>query len=167
MAKMKTMKDLYVELLEDSYDSENQITKALPKMAKAASSPKLRQAFETHLKETEGQIDKLEEVFELLAMKPKRKTCEATKGLIEEGSEMIEEKDELEAGVLDAGLIACAQKIEHYEIASYGTLCEFARILGFNDQQKLLASILSEEKATDQKLTKLAETTVNPTAQAA
>lgn len=167
MSKQKSMKDLYVEMLEDSYDSEHQITKALPKLAKAATSPKLKQAFETHLKETEGQIAKLDQVFELLDMKPKRKTCEATKGLVKEGGEMIDEKDELEEGVLDAGLIACAQKVEHYEIASYGSLCEFARILGFKDQQKLLASILAEEKSTDEKLTKLAETQVNPTAKAA
>jgi ferritin-like metal-binding protein YciE len=167
MAKSKTMKDLYVELLEDSYDSEHQITKALPKMAKAAASPKLKQAFETHLTETEGQIEKLDQVFKSLDMKPKRKTCEATKGLVEEGAEMIGEKDEMEDGVLDAGLIACAQKVEHYEIASYGTLCELARVLGFKDQQKLLADILKEEKATDMKLTQLAESSVNITAKAA
>ena len=146
MAKSKSLQDLYVEMLQDSYDSEHQITKALPKMAKAAVSPKLKQAFEKHLGETESQIERLEEVFGMLDLKPKRKTCEATKGLVKEGEEMIDEADELEEGVLDAGLIGCAQKVEHYEIASYGTLCEFARLLGFKDQQKVLASILAEEK---------------------
>ena len=167
MSKSKSMRDLYVELLEDSYDSENQITKALPKLAKAATSPELKKAFERHLEETKGQIEKLNQVFASLDMKPKRKTCEATKGLIEEGDEMIEEKDELEEGVLDAGLIACGQKVEHYEIASYGTLCEFARILGFKDQQKLLAAILKEEKAADEKLTQIAQSSVNSMARAA
>jgi len=166
-SKKKSMKDLYIELLEDSYDSEHQITKALPKMAKAAHDPQLRDAFDTHLEETEGQIEKLDRVFACLDMKPKRKTCEATKGLVKEGAEMIDEKDELQDGVLDAGLIACAQKVEHYEIASYGTLCEFARILGFKDQQKLLASILAEEKATDVKLTEIAENAINSMAKAA
>jgi len=156
MAKSKTMKDLYVELLEDSYDSEHQITKALPNMAKAAHSPRLKAAFEKHLDETMGQIERLDEVFASLQMKPKRKTCEATKGLVEEGDEMIEESDEMEDGVLDAGLIACGQKVEHYEIASYGTLCELARVLGFKDQQKILASILKEEKATDELLSQIA-----------
>jgi len=167
MAKMKSLKDLYIEMLEDSYDSEHQITKALPKLAKAATSPKLKQAFETHLKETEDQIKKLDQVFKSLEMKPKRKTCEATKGLVEEGGEMIDEKDEMEDGVLDAGLIGCAQKVEHYEIASYGTLCEFARLLGFKDQQKILSAILDEEKATDEKLSKLSTAQVNHQAKAA
>jgi ferritin-like metal-binding protein YciE len=165
--RKKSLKDLYIEMLEDSYDSEHQIVKALPKLAKAAASPKLKHAFETHLKETEGQIETLDEVFELLAMKPKRKTCEATKGLVEEGDEMIKEKDEMEEGVLDAGLIGCAQKVEHYEIASYGTLCEFARLLGFEDQRDLLSSILEEEKTTDKKLSALAGSQVNPRAKAA
>jgi ferritin-like metal-binding protein YciE len=167
MAKMKSLKDLYIEMLEDSYDSEHQITKALPELAEAAESPELKQAFVTHLEETEAQIEKLDQVFELLAMKPKRRTCEATKGLVEEGKEMIDEKDEMEEGVLDAGLIGCAQKVEHYEIASYGTLCEFADLLGFDDQQELLASILEEEKATDEKLSKLAKAQVNLRAKAA
>ena len=166
-SKKKTMKDLYIELLEDSFDSEHQITKALPKMADAADSAQLKKAFQKHLTETEGQIKKLEDVFASLDMKPKRKTCEATKGLIEEGKEMIDEKDDMAEGVSDAGLIACAQKVEHYEIASYGTLCELARILGFKDQQKLLAAILEEEKATDIALTKLAEGSVNKMARAA
>lgn len=166
MAK-KSFKDLYVEMLEDSYDSEHQITEALPKMAEAATSPELKAAFEQHLAETERQIEKLEQVFEMLGVEPERKTCEATKGLVEEGEEMIDEGDELEDGVLDAGLIGCAQKVEHYEIASYGTLCEFARILGFKDQQAILKSILDEEKTTDQKLTQLAESQVNETAKAA
>jgi ferritin-like metal-binding protein YciE len=166
MAK-KSLKDLYVEMLEDSYDSEHQITQALPKLAKAASSPELKKAFEKHLEETKIQIGKLDQVFGLLDMKPKRKTCEATTGLVKEGGEMIDEKDKLEDGVLDAGLLGCAQKVEHYEIASYGTLCELARTLGFKDQQMLLKSILDEEKATDVKLTKLAESQVNQKAKAA
>src|ERR1700733_5897902 len=148
MADKKSLKDLYIELLEDSYDSEHQIVEALPKMAEAAESGELKKELETHLEETEGQIEKLEQVFEMLDMEPERKTCEATKGLVEEGEELIEEKDDLEDGVIDAGLIACAQKVEHYEIASYGTLCEFARLLGFDEQRTLLSSILDEEKST-------------------
>ncbi len=162
---IKSLKDLYVDLLQDSYDSEHQIVKALPKMAKAAVEPKLQQAFTTHLEETKDQVEKLEQVFELLDMKPKGKTCEATKGLIKEAAELMDE--EVEEGVLDAGLIACAQKVEHYEIASYGTLCEFASMLGFRDQQKLLKEILDQEKSTDQKLTKLAESQSNQMAKAA
>jgi len=153
--------------LQDSLDSEHQITKALPKMAKAAHSPHLKKAFETHLAETETQIEKLEQVFADLDMPPKRKVCEATKGLVKEGEEMIGEKDELGEGVLDAGLIACAQKVEHYEIASYGTLVALARILGYREQQKMLAEILKEEKETDIKLSKIAETSINQTAKAA
>ncbi len=166
MSKAKSMRDLYIELLEDSYDSEHQIVDALPKMAKAAQSQQLKNAFEKHLQETKGQILTLEQVFDLLDMEPDRKTCEATEGLIEEGQDLIDEADDLEPGVLDAGLIAIGQKVEHYEIASYGTLCEIARLLGFSDQQRLLASILKEEKMTDEVLTRIA-TTVNSVAKAA
>ena len=162
---IKSLKDLYVDMLMDSYDSEKQISKALPKMAKAAEEPKLKQAFETHLEETKTQIERLEQVFESLGMKPKGKTCEATKGLVEEATELMDE--DVEEGVLDAGLIACAQKVEHYEIASYGTLAEFAGTLGFKDQQKLLRTTLEEEKSTDKKLTSLAETQSNVLAKAA
>jgi len=151
---VKSMKDLYVSLLQDSYDSEQQIVKALPKMAEAAEAPELRQAFETHLEETEGQVEKLEQVFEMLKIKPQGKTCDATKGLVKEASDLI--KESAENGVKDAGLIANAQKVEHYEIASYGTLVEFAKLLGFDEQAELLQEILDEEKHADRTLGELA-----------
>jgi ferritin-like metal-binding protein YciE len=159
------MKELYVSLLQDTYDSENQITEALPKMAKAATAPQLKKAFENHLEETFDQIKKLEEVFELLDMKPKRQTCEATKGLVKEASELLKQK--VEHDVMDAGLIANGQKVEHYEIASYGTLSAYATLLGFKDQAKLLHQILDQEKSTDKKLTTLAESSINLMAKAA
>ncbi|MGE3624101.1 MAG: ferritin-like domain-containing protein [Bdellovibrionales bacterium] len=163
--ELKTMKDLYVSLLQDSYDSERQIIRALPKMADAAETPELKQAFEGHLEETKGQVIRLEQVFGMLGVKPKGKSCAATKGLVDEAQDLMSEA--VEEGVMDAGLIANAQKVEHYEIASYGTLVEFAKLLGFQDQVRLLDEILQQEKATDVKLTKLAESKVNRMAQAA
>lgn len=154
MSKVETFDDLFRHELSDLYSAEKQLTKALPKMAKAATDPKLKKGFETHLKETEGQIEILDQVFELCEIKPERITCEAMKGLIEEGSEAI---DEIEEGpLLDCALIVAAQKVEHYEIAGYGSMCTLAENMGLKEAKKLLGKILEEEKATDEKLTQLA-----------
>jgi ferritin-like metal-binding protein YciE len=161
---MHTLHDLFVDQLHDIYDAERQLTKALPKMAKAANFDELRQGFETHLEETRGQIQRLEQVFEILGMKARGKTCEAMKGLIEEGLEIIEADCDPEIG--DAGLIAAAQKVEHYEMAAYGCLCTWAEQLGHDDARKLLHETLEEEKRTDAKLTDLAQNHVNATAAA-
>ncbi len=159
MPKLASLNDLYIHELRDLYNAENQLTKALPKMAKATTSPELKAAFETHLKETEGQIERLEAIFEELGKPPKGKTCAAMKGLVEEGSEMMEANGE--PMVLDAGLIAAAQKIEHYEIAGYGTVRTFARMLGETKAEKLLQQTLDEEGKTDKLLSELAESIIN------
>lgn len=151
---LKTLQDLFVDEVKDVYDAEHQLTKALPKMAKAASSPDLKAAFEEHLQQTEGHITRLESVFETLRLKPTRKTCKAMKGLVEEGSEMIEEDGD--EAVKDAALIGAAQRVEHYEIAAYGTIRTFAENLGYNDAVDLLQQTLEEEKQTDENLTELA-----------
>jgi ferritin-like metal-binding protein YciE len=156
---MKSLEDLFIDELRDLYNAENQLLKALPKMAKAASSPELRTAFTDHLTETEGHVARLEQVFEELGKSPKGKTCKAMKGLVEEGGEIIEE--DAEEHVRDAGLIAAAQRVEHYEMAGYGTVATFARILGQSQIEKLLRQTLKEEGAADKKLTTLAESTVN------
>ena len=158
------LKELLVDELRDIYNAEGQLTKALPRMAKKASNPQLRSAFETHLRETEGQIDRLDEVFEQLGEKARGKTCHAMKGLIEEGKEMMGE--DFEEDVMDAALIAAAQKVEHYEIASYGTVRAWAELLGEDQVVKLLQQTLDEEGATDKKLTMLAESSINVEAQA-
>ena len=160
--KLDNLRKLYTEELRDIYNAENQLLKALPKMAKGASSDELRQAFENHLKETEGQVERLDEIFEHLNESPKGKTCHAMKGLIEEGSEILEEEGE--ESVLDAGIIAAAQKVEHYEIASYGTVRTFAELLGEKEAAKLLQQTLDEESAANEKLNELAEGIVNPEA---
>jgi ferritin-like metal-binding protein YciE len=157
--KLESLQDLLVEQLSDVYDAENRITKALPKMAKAASSPDLKKAFEKHLKETEGQVARLEQVFELLGGKPKRKACKAMQGLIEEGEETI--KEDAEPAVKDAALIAAAQRVEHYEMAAYGTVCAYAKQLKHKDVLKLLKETMAEEVATDEALSTLAETAIN------
>jgi ferritin-like metal-binding protein YciE len=162
---MDSLKDLYVEELKDLYSAENQLLKALPKMARKASSPDLRAAFEEHLGQTERQVNRLEKIFKGLGEKPTGKTCKAMKGLVEEGKEIIEEKGD--GSVLDAALIGAAQKVEHYEIASYGTARTFASMLGEEDAVELLQQTLDEEGATDKKLTALAESLVNPDAQSA
>lgn len=150
----ENLHELFVDELKDIYDAEKQLTKALPKMAKAAESPELRAGFEDHLEITRMQIDRCEEIFKSLGMAARGKTCEGMKGLIEEGQEMMEE---LETGpTLDAALIASAQKVEHYEIASYGTLATFAEILGLQDAKDLLGQTLDEEKEADEKLTQVA-----------
>ena len=152
---IKTIEDLFIHELSDIYSAEKQITKALPKLARASSNPKLAKAFEAHLEETNGQIERIDQVVEMLDIKLKRIKCVAMEGLIEEGKEMIES---IEMGPLrDAALIGGAQKVEHYEIACYGTLCALAKQLGHTDAIKLLKATLEEEKATDEKLTMIAE----------
>jgi ferritin-like metal-binding protein YciE len=157
--KLDSLQDLFHDLLKDTYDAEHQITKALPRMAKAATNPDLKAAFEEHLTQTEGHIKRLEQVFEAIDKKATRKTCVGMKGLIEEGAEIM--KEDTEPEVLDAGLIAAAQKVEHYEIAAYGTAAAYANMLGHGQAAGLLQETLDEEKTTDENLTKLAEGTVN------
>lgn len=155
MSKVDNLHDLFVMEISDQYNAEKQLTKALPKMAKHASDPKLKQGFETHLKETEEQIEILERVFKSCDIKPKAVTCEAMKGLIEEGSEAF---DEYESGpVMDCALIIAAQKVEHYEISGYGSLRTLATKLGYDEAAKLLRQIEEQEAATDKKLTSLSE----------
>jgi ferritin-like metal-binding protein YciE len=157
--KLDSLQKLYIEELRDLYNAENQLLKALPKMAKHASHQELKQAFETHLEQTEGHVERLEDIFEKLDEKPTGKTCKGMKGLIEEGSEMLDKAgDKL---VLDAGLIAAAQRVEHYEIAGYGTVRTFANMLGEAEAAELLQETLDEEGETDKLLTELAESVVN------
>ncbi len=151
----KGLQELYVDELKDLYNAENQLVKALPKMAKAASSEKLRAGFEEHLEQTKGHVSRLEQIFESLGESPKGKKCKGMEGLVEEGSEIIDE--DLEDGVKDAGLIGAAQRVEHYEIAAYGTVKAFAETLGHSEHASLLEQTLEEEKETDEKLTELAK----------
>ena len=151
----KGLKELYIDELKDIYNAENQLVKALPKMAKAAASEELRSGFEEHLEQTKGHVSRLEQIFESLGESPKGKKCKGMEGLVEEGSEMIGE--EFEASVKDAGLIGAAQRVEHYEIAAYGTVRAFAETLGQEDHVSLLEETLEEEKQTDEKLTELAK----------
>lgn len=151
--------ELFLDELADVYNAEQQLIKALPKMAKAARNEELRQGFEMHLQETESQISRLEDVARALGESIKRKTCKAMKGLIEEGTEMMQEKKG--SAALDAALIAAAQKVEHYEIASYGTLCAWAKQMNHDEALELLHETLEEERATDEKLTQLAESLAN------
>ena len=160
--KLDNLRKLFVEELRDLYSAENQLVKALPKMAKGASSEDLKQALEDHLEQTQGQVERLEEVFEQLDETPKGKTCKAMKGLVEEGSEILEEDGE--DSVVDAGIIAAAQKVEHYEIASYGTVRAWAGLLGENEAAELLQETLDEEGEANKLLTKLAQDIVNPEA---
>jgi ferritin-like metal-binding protein YciE len=162
--KLETMKELLLDELQDLYSAETQITKALPKMAKASSASDLKQAFESHLQETEGHVQRLETIFKHLKESPKGKTCEGMKGLLKEGDERVKEGGEPE--VLDAGLISAAQRVEHYEIAAYGSARTYAELLGESEIVRLLEKTLEEEKAADQKLTKVAKK-VNVKAQAA
>ncbi|HEY4312612.1 MAG TPA: ferritin-like domain-containing protein [Pirellulales bacterium] len=152
---MATLKELFLEELKDLYSAEKQLIKALPKMAKAATAEDLQQGFLDHLEQTKGHAERLERVFELLDQKPRAKKCKAMEGLIEEGKELIAEDAEPE--VLDAGLIAAAQRVEHYEIAGYGCVRTYAELLGETDARDLLQQTLDEEAATDKKLTQLAE----------
>lgn len=155
------LRELYVGELKDLYSAENQLVKALPKMAKAASSDELRQGFEEHLEQTRGHVQRLEKIFESLDESPKGKKCAGMEGLVKEGSEAMEE--DFEGALMDAALIGAAQRVEHYEIAAYGTASEFAKILGESEHVTLLEETLQEEKETDEKLTELAKT-INPKA---
>ena len=159
MPNRKNLEDLFAETLKDIYFAEKHILRALPKMAREAESPELKQAFETHRDETEGQVERLNQVFEQLGRPARGKTCEAIVGIIDEAKEIMEEFKGAEA--LDAGLAASAQAVEHYEIARYGTLKTWARQLGLDDAAKLLDDTLQEEIKADQLLTKLAMSTVN------
>jgi ferritin-like metal-binding protein YciE len=157
--KLKSLHDLFLDQLRDMYNAENQIIKALPKMAKTASSSDLQQGFQEHLEQTRQQAERLERVFEMVGAKVKGRKCKAMEGLIEEGKEVMDERAEPE--VMDAGLIAAAQKVEHYEIATYGCLITWAGQLGHDDAADLLRQNLDEEKITDRKLTQLAEGYIN------
>jgi ferritin-like metal-binding protein YciE len=164
MAKEKKLNDLFVDTLKDIYFAEKKILSALPKMAKAAQSPKLKAAFEKHEAETEVQVERLEQVFASIGEPAKGKTCDAIMGIIEEGKEVMNEYKGMPA--LDAGLLAAAQAVEHYEISRYGTLKTWASELGYNDAVKLLDQTLTEEKNTDNALSQLAEAEVNRHAEA-
>jgi ferritin-like metal-binding protein YciE len=164
MAGMNTLADLFQDELRDVYDAEKRILKALPKMAKAASDEQLRDAFTTHLEETRGHVERLEQVFASLDLKVKGKRCMGMEGILAEGTELMgEDGDE---AVLDAGLIASAQRVEHYEITAYGSLMAWAKVLGYDDAIDLLGENEREEKETDQKLTELAEGLINQQATA-
>jgi len=166
MAKqVKTLQDLFQETLKDIFYAEKKILTALPKMAKAARSPDLQSAFRKHEKETQGQVERLEQVFAMIDVPAKGKTCEAVNGIIEEGHEVI--KEFRNSPALDAGLLAAAQAVEHYEISRYGTLKTWADELGLSDAVSLLDQTLQEEIKTDETLTEIAETAVNQEAQQA
>jgi ferritin-like metal-binding protein YciE len=160
---MASLRDLFENELRDIYYAEKALVNALPKMAKGATSEKLKAGIESHLEETEGHVERLEQVFKMLDMAARGKKCEAMDGLIEEGAELL--KEDAESDVLDAGIIAAAQKVEHYEIATYGTLCTWAKQLEFDDAAELLGATLDEEKQTDEKLSQLAESEINQAAQ--
>lgn len=164
-AKEKDLNDLFLDTLKDIYFAEKHILKALPKMAKAAHSPQLRAAFEKHHDETEGQVERLEKIFDLLDKPARAKTCDAIQGILEEGKEIMDEYKGTEA--LDAGLLAAAQAVEHYEISRYGTLKAWATKLGMTEVVKLLDVTLQQEHKTDEALTKLALAEVNSEAMAA
>ena len=155
----KSLQDLFIEELRDMYDGEKRLIRALPKMAKAAESSELQTAFTNHLRETEKQVTRLEQVFRSIGEKPRGKKCDGIMGIVEEGNKAMEELDE--GPVLDAALIAGAQKAEHYEIASYGTLAYFADLMGHGRAKDLLGDTLDEEKAADEKLNQIAKSKVN------
>jgi len=157
--QMENLQDLLKEDLKDVLNAENQILKALPKMIKKASHPELQDAFEKHLEETKGHADRVEQVMEMLGMPARGKTCKAMQGILEEGKEVMGE--DAEDDVMDAALIGAAQKVEHYEIATYGTLCTYAELLGLEDAKRLLGQNLEEEKKTDEALSELAEAVIN------
>ena len=157
--KIESLRDLYVEQLHDLYSAETQLVEALPKMAKAASNPQLQNAFQEHLTQTKTHVQRIEQIFQKLGAKPKDQTCKGMEGLIKEGSEMIKMKGEPAA--IDAGLIAAAQRVEHYEIAGYGCVHTYAQQLGKQQDAQLLQQTLNEEGQTDKKLTQLAEQLIN------
>ena len=158
----KTLENLFHDTLQDVYFAENKIVKALPQMAKAAQSPELKKAFETHLEETKGQIKRLEQVFEVIGKNPQGKTCPAIVGIIEEGEEIM--SDYKGSPALDAGLVAAAQAVEHYEISRYGTLKRWAQMLNYTKAVKLLDETLREESKTDESLTGIANSGINSVA---
>ena len=162
-SKMATLDDLYIDLLKDLYSAEKQLVKALPKIAKNAQSPDLQKAFQEHLKQTEGHVERIERIFSDMDGSPRGKKCVGMEGLIEEGNELLQE--DAEPDVLDAGLIAAAQKVEHYEISGYGTARAWAQRLGYNSAARLLQQTLEEESLANEKLTKIAESHVNMEAQ--
>jgi ferritin-like metal-binding protein YciE len=165
MADLNTLNVLFEDELRDVYDAEKQILKALPKIIKATSNDQLRQALSSHLEETKGQVGRLEQAFESLDLKPKGKHCAGMAGILEEGADLLEEDGD--DAVLDAAFIAGCQRVEHYEITAYGTLMAWAKLLGYRDAFNLLKANEQEEKAADAKLSKLAESTVNPNAMSA
>lgn len=162
--KLETLRDLFVAELQDLYSAETQIVEALPKMAKAAASPQLKKAFESHLAETKEHVQRLEEAFSSLEESSQGKVCVGMKGLLKEGADMM--KEEGDAEVIDAGLISAAQRVEHYEMAAYGTVRTYAELLGEDSIMALLEATLTEEKGADSKLTKIAST-INVRAKAA
>jgi ferritin-like metal-binding protein YciE len=157
-----TLHDAFIDELRDTYDAERQLTKALPKLAKAASNPQLREAFQTHLEETQGHVERLEQVFASIGEKVRGKHCDGIAGIIEEGKSIMGE--EFDDATMDACLIAAGQRAEHYEMAAYGTLVAWARAMGHDEAADLLQETLEEEKAADEKLTELAEGGINETA---
>src|SRR6188508_3049400 len=159
MAETGTLHDAFIDELRDAYDAEKQLTKALAKLAKASSNPKLRDAFETHLEETRGQIERLEQVFESLDEKARGKHCDGIAGIIDEGKAIMDE--DFDEATMDACLIAAGQRAEHYEMAAYGTLVAWARGMGHDEAADLLQETLDEEKAADEKLTSIAESGIN------
>src|SRR6476469_7772817 len=156
---MDSLKELFIDELKDLYNAENQLLKALAKMAKKAAAPELKRAFQDHLTQTQGNVDRLEKIFKGLGEKPPVKTCKAMKGLVEEGKEIIDEDGD--DSVLDAALIGAAQRVEHYEIAGYGVVRTFASLLGEDGAMQTLQRTLNEEAETDKKLTRLAESIIN------
>jgi Uncharacterized protein conserved in bacteria len=162
-SKMQTLDDLYTNMLKDLYSAEKQLVKALPKMAKNAQASDLQRAFQEHLKQTEGHVERIERIFSDLGSSPRGKKCVGMEGLVEEGNELLQEQ--IDPDVLDAGLIAAAQKVEHYEIASYGTVRTWAERLGYNQAAQLLQQTLDEEGDANKKLTQLAESHINMEAQ--
>lgn len=163
--KLGSMEDLFVEELRDLYSAENQILKALPKMVKAAESEELRSAFESHLEETQGHVERLEKIMTRIGAKTRGAKCKAMEGLLEEGSDIVKADSE-EPAVKDAALIGAAQRVEHYEMAAYGCARTYAKMLGDEEAVSLLSQTLDEEKATDEKLSRIAESSVNPKATA-
>ena len=162
MAETGTLHDAFIDELRDTYDAERQLTKALPRLAKAATSPELRSAFEAHLEETQGHIERLEQVFESLDERARGKHCDGIAGIIEEGKSIMEE--DLDGSAMDACLIAAGQRAEHYEMAAYGTLVAWAEAMGHTEAASLLQETLEEEKAADEKLSSLAEGGINRSA---
>ena len=162
--KHNALRDLYIDELKDIYDAENRLVKALPKLAKAATSDDLRAGFEAHLEQTRGHVERLQEIFQGLGEKPTGKKCNGMMGLVKEGEEIMDEQEDSPA--LDAALIAAAQKVEHYEIATYGTLRTWAERLGYQEAVETLEMTLAEEDAADERLTAIAESIANQRAQA-